>query len=105
MGILADQCLCVGGLLRFRQPRKCHTAIRKDVVQASHAAIRVAGRNRDLTDVLAHKGHFTGKAVHDGTKGSTSLRSLDTTVCHQTDGFCGILCREPKRTGDRQHST
>ena len=66
-------CLCVGRLLRFRQPGECHTAVRKDVVQASHATICVAGRNRDLTDVLAHKGHFTGKIVHDGTKGSTSL--------------------------------
>lgn len=72
-GILANQCLCVGGLLRFRKPGERHTAVRKDVIQASHAAICIAGRNRDLSDVFTHKGHFTGKVVHDGTKGSTSL--------------------------------
>ena len=27
----------------------------------------LTGGNRDFTDVLTHKGHFTGKVVHDGT--------------------------------------
>ena len=68
---------------RMQSPLTCQPSISTSTVlfglhlrnpmKASHAAICIAGCNRDLTDVFTHKGHFTGKVVHDGTKGSTSL--------------------------------
>lgn len=72
-GVLADQRFGIGCLFGFGQTGERHTAVRKDIVQASHAAVRIAGGDSDLADVLACKCHFASKVVHDGSQRSTCL--------------------------------
>lgn len=63
----------ISGHRRFHAAQRAGLDRVKVQVRDIDAAVRIAGGDSDLADVLACKCHFASKVVHDGSQRSTCL--------------------------------
>ena len=90
-GILAHQSLRSRRLLRLRQARERHPAVRQDIRKVAHGAVRIGRGHRDLPNPRPADLHLARKAVHHRPQGSTRLGGLDPGIGHQPDGQRRVL--------------